>query len=128
MKGKIEYPFKMFQTWLSQPEINQKLEPHGMWQVQERAHLQVVDVDGTIVITKQEGQLPLISFVGKRPYRVENKQFQSQYVKCGFSHTGISSVMVRRFVTSNNQWNMTYAMQKNNFTYSVINPTSVSCS
>lgn len=124
--GKIEFPVKIFQTFVSRSEVNEKLEAHGMWQVHERAQMNVIDVEGMLQLKLDEDKLPVFSFVGKRPHRVEMKQVESQYVKSGFTHHGVASVLGAKWIGSNSQWNISYSIPKHQFTCHITNPSKVS--
>lgn len=96
-----------------------------MWQTYEHADLTVIDIEGSIQLKLDESKLPVLSFEGKRPYRIERKHTRSQYVDSGFSHAGIASVLATKLISSDYRWNMSYSFPKHQYSCHIINPKKV---
>lgn len=109
------------------PEQNRRLQAHGMWQIQERALVWVLDMDGTINISMNENKEPVISFESTKPVRVENKVLVSQYVKAGFAKAGVTSALNARVWNKKSEmWKISILPQNMTFNYTSVHPVDVS--
>ena len=82
--GYVDLKLQYFQTIYFKPYQLKKLQPNGVWQIDENLYSGVLDVDGVLRIRMVKGELPSIRFETTKPVRLV--QLLTQFSRfCGCS-------------------------------------------